>query len=107
MVNPDAVKKAEEAAFKAAYDALSGADYDEVHTAVGIALDAYRAALPAVHIVFDAPPSPEGARFIEVEDCAGNSISIGEWRSRADGLAELVIPAAYRMADAMLAERSK
>jgi hypothetical protein len=44
-----------------------------------------------LHFVFDAFPSPEGARFIELEDDDGFSISYGEWVQRADGLVELVI----------------
>jgi hypothetical protein len=44
-----------------------------------------------LHFVFDAFPSPEGSRFIELEDDDGFSISYGEWTERADGLVELVI----------------
>lgn len=84
------IAAAEKAAFDAAYGALSGADYDETQRAVSIALDAYRAALPTPHVVFDTFPSPEGSRLIEVEDGLGNSINFGEWRERADGLVELV-----------------
>ncbi len=47
----------------------------------------------AYHIVFDGPPAPERPRFIELENDAGLSIATGEWRSRPDGLAELVLPA--------------
>ncbi len=36
--------------------------------------------------VFDRPPSPEGARFIEVEDGSGRSVNIGEWVKRSDEL---------------------
>jgi hypothetical protein len=45
-----------------------------------------------LHFVFDAFPSPEGPRFIELEDDDGLSISYGEWQQREDGLVELVIP---------------
>jgi hypothetical protein len=45
------------------------------------------------HVVFDGFPSPEGPRFVELEDDAGCSISAGEWRKRDDGLTELVLPA--------------
>ncbi|WP_104662809.1 hypothetical protein [Ensifer adhaerens] len=45
------------------------------------------------HIVFDGFPSPDGPRFIEVENAAGQSINAGEWRKRDDGLCELVIKA--------------
>lgn len=38
-----------------------------------------------IDIVFDAPPSPEGSRLIEVEDDTGASISMGEWVERPDG----------------------
>lgn len=38
-----------------------------------------------VDIVFDGPPGPESGRFVEVEDCAGNSIKFGEWIPRNDG----------------------
>lgn len=45
------------------------------------------------HLVFDKFPSPEGSRFIELEDSTGHSISAGEWRERKDGYVELVLPA--------------
>lgn len=45
-----------------------------------------------LHFVFDDFPNPEGARFIEVEDGSGRSVSAGEWRRREDGLVELVVP---------------
>lgn len=38
-----------------------------------------------IDIVFDGPPSPEGARLIEVEDDTGASIDLGEWVERPDG----------------------
>jgi len=38
-----------------------------------------------VDIVFDGPPSHEGARFIEVEDSRGNSICFAQWVQREDG----------------------
>jgi hypothetical protein len=38
-----------------------------------------------IDIVFDGPPSPEGARFVEVEDSRGKSIDFGEWVQRPDG----------------------
>jgi len=41
------VELAENAAFTEAYNALSGADHDEVKTAISRALSAYRAALQA------------------------------------------------------------
>lgn len=43
------------------------------------------------HIVFDAFPGPDAPRFIEVENDAGESISVGEWRRRTDGMVELLI----------------
>lgn len=45
------------------------------------------------HLVFDKFPSPEGSRFIELEDSNGRSISAGEWKQRKDGYVELVLPA--------------
>jgi len=44
-----------------------------------------------LRIVFDGPPGPEAGRFVECENAEGFSVSIGTWRSRADGLWELVI----------------
>ena len=38
-----------------------------------------------IDIVFDGPPSPEGARFVEVEDSRGRSVNFGEWVQRPDG----------------------
>jgi len=55
-----------------------------------------RAALPArapegLRIVFDGMPGPEGPRFVEVEDATGHSVNAGDWRTRPDGLCELVL----------------
>ena len=47
-----------------------------------------------VDIVFDGPPSPEGNRFIEVEDASGRSIAFGERIERKDGRWVLRITAA-------------
>lgn len=47
-----------------------------------------------VHIVFDGPPSHESGRFIEVETAWGKSISLGEWKERADGYWVLELRAA-------------
>lgn len=46
--------------------------------------------MSALHIVFDG--SPPEARFVEVETPDGFSINAGQWRDRADGLTELIIP---------------
>lgn len=46
----------------------------------------------SLHFVFRAPPGPgDECVFVELEDEAGHSISAGEWRTRPDGRAELVI----------------
>ena len=45
-----------------------------------------------IDIVFDGPPAPDGGRFVEVENEAGQSISVGEWIDRGDGLWALRIP---------------
>lgn len=52
-----------------------------------------RAAQPAsaLHILFDGPPGPTAGRFVEVEDDFGESLNVGEWKRRDDGLWELVI----------------
>ena len=48
-----------------------------------------------IDIVFDGPPGPEGeARFIEVEDASGRSISCRTWIERPDGSWVLRITAA-------------
>jgi hypothetical protein len=41
--------------------------------------------MPGINIIFDGPPSHESGRFVEVENDAGESISIGEWIEREDG----------------------
>lgn len=46
----------------------------------------------SIHVIFDGPPSHESGRFVEVENDAGFSISVGEWAQRPDGLWDLVIP---------------
>lgn len=42
-----------------------------------------------IHFVFDQPPCPEGARFIECETPDGKSVDMGPWHQRTDGLWEL------------------
>ncbi len=37
-----------------------------------------------LRIIFDAPPSPVGARFIDVENVYGKSVNVGEWDRRPD-----------------------
>ena len=49
-----------------------------------------------IDIVFDGPPNPEGAGFVEVEDSCGRSINFGEWVRRPDGYWALRIPADTR-----------
>lgn len=40
-----------------------------------------------INIIFDGPPSsPNGPRFIEVEDAEGDSIRVGEWMEYGNGL---------------------
>jgi hypothetical protein len=39
-----------------------------------------------INIIFDGPPDYKGGRFIEVENDKGESINIGEWVEREDGL---------------------
>ena len=48
--------------------------------------------LGTIDVVFDGPPSHESGRFVEVEDAAGRSISVGEWIDRGDGFWALRIP---------------
>lgn len=38
-----------------------------------------------IDIVFDAPPGPELAGFVEIELDTGRSIMLGRWLKRADG----------------------
>jgi hypothetical protein len=45
----------------------------------------------SIRIVFDGPPSEKSGRFVEVENDKGESIHVGDWREREDGLYELVI----------------
>lgn len=40
----------------------------------------------AINIIFDGPPSHESGRFVEVENDRGQSVSVGEWEEREDGL---------------------
>ena len=77
---PDIFKETYEPAFTDAQDAC-----------VAVAAPA----LPTeYHIVFDGFPSPNGPRFIELEDQNGHSLGIGAWQKREDGHAELVLPSA-------------
>jgi hypothetical protein len=47
----------------------------------------------AINIIFDGPPEPVGGRFVEVETDDGQSLNMGEWRQRPDGLWALRITA--------------
>lgn len=49
-----------------------------------------------IDTVFDGPPSPEGARFVEVVDSRGRSINFGDWVRRPEGYWALRIPADAR-----------
>lgn len=40
----------------------------------------------AINIIFDGPPNHESGRFVEVETDDGESINVGEWIEREDGL---------------------
>ena len=46
-----------------------------------------------VRLIFDKLPGPDGAilRFIEIDNKDGKSIQMAEWRTRPDGLVELII----------------
>jgi len=52
-----------------------------------------RAMFRPINIIFDGPPGPEAGRFVEVEDDDGNSIRVGEWCERTNGLWALRIAA--------------
>lgn len=39
-----------------------------------------------VDVVFDGPPSHKSGRFVEVENSSGQSVKIGEWIDRGNGL---------------------
>ncbi len=56
-----------------------------------------------LHFVCDGPPSHESGRFVELEDETGRSISLGDWKTRPDGLWELVI----RLDRALAAQEKK
>ena len=47
----------------------------------------------AINIIFDAPPSHESGRFVEVENDNGESIKIGEWIEQDGGFWALRITA--------------
>lgn len=38
-----------------------------------------------IDFVFDGPPGPEGPRFIEAENMAGEGVNAGEWLQRPNG----------------------
>ena len=68
-----------------------GGTADEIHLrGIKAALATQQAAQSAsnsaaINVIFDAPPGPEGGRFIEVETDDGRSIRAGEWLQRQDG----------------------
>ena len=39
-----------------------------------------------INVIFDGPPGHEAGRFVEVEDMEGQSIKLGDWIKRPDGL---------------------
>ena len=47
-----------------------------------------------IRLVFDAPPGRDMPTLVEIEDENGRSVDCGDWRERADGYWELVLPAA-------------
>jgi hypothetical protein len=49
-----------------------------------------------LRLVFDGPPGRDRPTLIEIEDHSGRAVEVGEWRARADGYWELVIPIAQR-----------
>ena len=50
-----------------------------------------RATVAKICIIFDGPPSHDAGRFVEVENEAGKSIRVGNWRERDDELWSLDI----------------
>lgn len=40
----------------------------------------------AINIIFDGPPAHKSGRFIEIETDKGESLKIGEWIDKGDGL---------------------
>lgn len=63
--------------------------------------------LGEVRVVFDGPPGAVCGRFVEVEDSDGRGINAGEWRERADGRWELVIPRIIRRPDGPIEARDR
>jgi hypothetical protein len=58
-------------------------------TAYAQAMDYAEMATPVtspINIIFDGPPGPDSAKFVEVENDDGVSISIGDWSEREDNL---------------------
>lgn len=53
-----------------------------------------------IHILFSGPPGQKACHFIEVENDAGASIKVGQWKKRPDGFWELVIPDATEQYEA-------
>jgi len=57
----------------------------------------------AIYVVFDGSPAPDGP-FVEVENAKGESVGLGRWAKRDDGLWALRIPTKAET-DALLASR--
>ena len=64
---------------------------DGIYTALEAAERRGKASKEAVNIIFDGPPGPEGGRFVEVENDAGQSVKVGEWLDSEDGYVKLRI----------------
>ena len=66
-------------------------------------MSAARTPGPYIDIICDGPPSHQSGRFVEVENSAGQSISVGQWVERTDGYWALRIPSH----DALLQQRDE
>ena len=104
----EAMEQRYEAALKALYRADELIDpscwgYDQIEAVQDLAADlpALIAALreargerkQEIHLVFDGPPEHVAGRFVEAENSAGESISVGRWEQRGEYW-HLIIPRA-------------
>jgi hypothetical protein len=71
---------------------IGGCDEED---AVAITAAVLTRTLDKLCIIFDGPPSHESGRFVEVEDGAGHSIRVGEWKQRPDKLWALELTGPY------------
>jgi len=67
--------------------------YDDIPALIAALREARAERKQEIHLVFDGPPEHVAGRFVEAENSAGESISVGRWEQRGEYW-HLIIPRA-------------